>query len=139
MHHAPARMQTLRGEGPTARDAVEAIFRAFLGVVVDVSKGADDQTAVISAAGDTLESVILDLASAVLAARDDLNLALSGGALDGLIATDDGWRAWGTISGRATNGHATRRRFQPEGAAVEQTDNGRVAVSLTMMEEAIDG
>lgn len=121
----------LHGEGPTAATALQALLAHFPGTA-DTGHG-DDHTAIVRASASTLEHLLPRFIEAMQAAQDDFDLAMTAATLDGLMATDDGWRAWGTVSGQLTATATSRRRWTPGAATVEQTP-GAVTLRLTLTE-----
>lgn len=134
----PDQSITLRGEGATPADAARSLLSEVLAVVLGQPPRPGDQATVIRAAAPTLGQLVSDLTNAVLTAAADLDLGLTDATLDGLIATDDGWRAWGTVSGEPMTRPAPLawRAARP---ATVATSPGAVVMNLSLLREPADG
>lgn len=130
---APAKRLIVHGEGPTATAALQALLGRFPATAA----GAGDHTAIFRASASTLELLVPALIGALQVTQDDLGLEMTAATVDGLIATDEGWRAWGTVSGQLTDGARPVRHWAPGAATVEQA-NGAVSVRVTLTEEQGD-
>lgn len=124
------------GAGPTARAALQALLDQLPRVAPNAARGQDAST-IVRASAATLEALIPRLVEAILAAGEDLDLSVTAVALDGLMETDDGWRAWGTVTGPIVPG-ATAPRWTAAQATVTRQDDG-VAMRLLVMEQEETG
>lgn len=121
------------GAGATTADALRSLVAASVRALLDGNGRPGDHTAVVRAAAGTLERLIPDFVTALLATGEDLGLDLTDASLDGLIAMDDGWRAWGTVSGEPAAGLSTSA-WRAGTATIERGPGG---VRLTLMLERV--
>lgn len=128
---------TVQAEGATAADALRSLIDASVHTLLDDAARPGDRAAVVRAAAATLERLIPDFITAMFTASEDIGLDLTDASLDGLIATDDGWRAWGTISGEAAAGRSASA-WRASAATVER-EPGNVRLTLTLKRERADG
>lgn len=128
---------TAQGEGTT----VQAALRALLDQLPLGNAGAaggEERATVIRASATTIEALIPRLLRAMQAAEDDLGLTAIAVTLDGLMKTDEGWRAWATLMGHESVGSSPAPRWSPEEASIEH-ESRAVTISLTLRQGRNDG
>jgi hypothetical protein len=134
---APNDTRTVTGTGATAADALRSLITAVVATMVGAARRPGDHAIVVRASAATLERLIPDIVAAMLGAGEDIGLDLTDATLDGLIATDDGWRAWGTISGERATGAATSG--WRVGATTVEERSGSIRLSLSLERIRTDG
>lgn len=131
-----ANVLILEGVGATAPAALRALLDQ-LPLADGDTLPQEDVATVIRASATTLEQLVPRFVSAMQAAEEDLDLMVTAIALDGLLATDDGWRAWGTVTGPASTGGRSAARWTPQDATVERAGDV-VTLRLTLRGEGGD-
>lgn len=125
--------RTVTGTGATAADALRSLVTATMTVMAGGTRRPGDQATVVRASAATLEELIPDLVAALVGAGEDVGLDLTDATLDGLIATDSGWRAWGTVSGAPATGSSPSGWRVGAATVDERPGNVRLSLSLEWM------
>lgn len=133
----PADTMIVLGEGSTPAEAARAVLAASMPVLIGGPARPGDHTAIVRASAPTLAALVPDFIAATLAAGDDLGIDLTEATLDGLIATDDGWRAWGTVSGEPSSGPAADT-WCVDNVVIDETDD-TVVMRLELRREPTGG
>lgn len=128
---------TILGVGTTAQAALQALLDQLPLDDGEIASG-EERATVIRAAAPTVETLIPRLLDAAHAAEDDLELVATALTLGGLMKTDEGWRAWATLTGAETTGLAPEQPWMP-GLATMERKHGVVTIRLTLRQERSDG